>query len=166
MNADNAWAAMTGRVDIVGGPEIMLGDPAMAVNTVTEADKGVAKYVKEAGYTASDRIRVGVGATATIAAGATHRFQVQVNTPFKPEHVCVPSFLQPGFMISQVRIGATMLIDGDPVDSSCWSEVSQQAQVSWPTADTSQNIIIDVLNADTVAKTLCSINLYGVRLRK
>jgi hypothetical protein len=164
----NAWEAMVGGPMIVSGPEI-LGDPAMAVAAgavATEADKSVAKYVAEAGYTASDRIVVGIGAPRTLAAGASATFETQVNTPFKPESVCVPSWLQPGLVVTAVIIGPTNLVDGDAIDTTRWSEVSLQARVSWPTADTSQKIIIRLTNNDTVAKTNVSVSLYGVRLRK
>lgn len=163
----NAWDAMVSGTQILSGPEI-LGDPAMAVaaSTITEADRSVAKYVAEAGYTASDRIRVGIGAPRTMAAGVQSTFQVQVNTPFKAELVCVPSFLQPALYVDAVTIGATNLVDGDQIDTACWSEVSRQAAVSWPTADTSQNIIIKMTNGDTVPKNFVSISLQGIRLRK
>jgi hypothetical protein len=163
----NAWEAMAGSPEILSGPEI-LGNPALAVaaGSITEADKSVTKYVAEGGYRASDRIRVGVGARRNLAVGAQQTFQVQVNTPFKPELVCVPSWLQPALMCDSVQIGATNLVDGDPIDTTCWSEVSQQAQVSWPTCDTSQNIIIKMTNGDTVIKNNASISLQGIRLRK
>lgn len=160
----DAWQAMVGAPMIVGRPEI-LGDPAAAINNLVEADAEVVKYIAEGKYTASDRIRVGIGAARTLAAGVEDTFETQVNTPFKPEIVHVPSFLQPGLMCTAFIIGPTNLIDGDPIDTSCWSEVSTQAKVSYPTANTSQKLIVKLRNNDTVAKNNVSINVQGVRLR-
>lgn len=162
----NAWDRMTGAG--VGSPEILsaleiLGDPAMAVPT--QADRDVTKYL-DAGYKASDKIYFGVGNNATLAAGATGIvFQQQVQTPFKPLKLTFPSQYCPDVLINQVQIGSVLLLEGNPIPIEVWSEVSRNNQVSWPTLDTSQSLIITLTNAGLV-DVLVNIGSWGIRLRK
>jgi len=147
---------------MMNGPEIMMGDPAALVTT--EADRSVTKYI-ESGWVASDRITFGLGAGAPLAAGATQTFVQQTNTPFKALKVMFPSQDAPGVFVNSVRIGSIELVDGAAVPIQIWSEVSMVNEVSWVTADTSQQISFNITNTTGVAVPI-AVALYGIRLRK
>lgn len=167
----NAWDAMMGNAQRLSGPEILarlgavdiLGDAALAVPT--EADKDIVRYTEQ-GYKASDKIYMGVGNNALLAAGATGQvFAQQVQTPFKPLRMTFASQYCPDVLIVQVQIGSVLLIEGAPVCMEAWSEVSTNNAISWPTLDTSQSLIVTLSNVGLVDVRV-NITAYGIRLRK
>ncbi|UCC72321.1 MAG: hypothetical protein JSV86_18435 [Gemmatimonadota bacterium] len=154
---------MTGYDEIMGVSDVdILGDPAAAVAAATDED--VTRYAQE-GWRASDRIFFGIVANATLAAGATATYSNQVSNPFKPLRWTIPSDQAPGLLLTSIKIGSIELIDGAGVEAQTFSEVSRNNQVSFPTAQTSQNISVTVVNNNAVARQVY-ISCYGPRLRK
>ncbi len=151
----NAYDRMTmGDVDI-------MGDPAAAV----QQQEPKFRYVEKE-YQNCDEIQIGIGGGAVaLVPNTPTQFQVQVNTPFKPNRVVIPSSLQPNLYVVQIAYGPYNFIDGAPVPSHCFSEVStENNKVNWPTVQTSQNIIFTLVNRG-LANIFPSIALKGLRLR-
>lgn len=149
-----------GAPSILGSPEI-LGDPASAVPNPVEND--ITKFIDK-GYTASDKIYFGVGDGFLLAAGAERLFQKSVQTPFKPLRGTIASQYCPDLVITQAKVGAVDLVEGDPIPCEVWSEVSTNNMISWPTLDTSQQMLIRIRNRGLAAVPI-DIGLWGVRLR-
>lgn len=160
----NAWDQMTGAAQQMGAVTI-LGDLAAMVQDPTEADRAITKYTQQ-GYTASDRIFVGLEGQKILAAGVEDTFQAPVSTPFKPERVTIPSWCAPFLVITSIQIGPVLLVDGrGGIPADIFTEVSTNNRISWPTVETSQDIIFRIRNVG-VAPTRVSPAVYGVRLRK
>lgn len=154
---------MSGYDEIMGVGDVdILGDPAARVPGAEDDD--TLRYAQE-GWRASDRIFFGVAANQALAAGATATYSNQVSNPFKPLRITVPSDQAPGLTITSIKIGSIELVDGAGVEAQTFSEVSRNNQVSFPTAQTSQNISFTVRNDSGVARSVW-IGLYGPRLRK
>lgn len=148
-----------GPVEMLGQPIEILGERAMAVAEVDNP----AKYL-EGRYVAQDRIDVGFGNNAVLAAGATTEFTAVVSTPFKPEELVIPSWLAPDVSITNADIGPNKYIDGGPVPGDQYSEVATTRKVSWGTVQTSVPIKITLRN-DSAVPVNVKFALRGLRLR-
>lgn len=145
---------------ILGDTEI-IGDPA---SMVTEADKSVTEYLNK-GFKLSDKIWVGVGNRTVITAGNQGQITTQVSNPFKPMRVCTPSQYAPDGYIMGFEYGAVRLFDGAPVVLDAFTEAANLGDVSWPTVQTSQNMVGTIRN-DSATDNPYDLALYGIRLRQ
>ena len=153
------------RVMSVGAVEI-LGDPAVAATAGQVGGREVL-YRPDA-WTNSDQILFGIGSElggVTLPAGLTTILRQQVSTPFKALRMVVPSTLAPGLFMTSLKIGPTELVDGDPIFLECMTEVSLSNLISYPTAQTSQEIVARILNASAAQVDGFSLALLGIRLR-
>lgn len=150
-----------GATEILGGPEI-LGDPATQIPTA--ADQDITKYI-DAGWTASDKTLMGLGDGTVLLAGTEALFQVQTQTPFKVLQITQASQYVPDLVLVQCKIGSVDLVEGFPIPMEMFSEVSNNAKVSWPTLDTSQSVSMRIRNRGAVDVRI-DIGFYGIRLRK
>lgn len=157
---------LNGPVEIVGGrggymgqPVEIIGDRAVAV---AEVDKP-STYL-EGKFTAIDRIDVGFGDNAVLAAGGIVTYDATVSTPFKPEEMVFPSWLAPSVSITNVDIGPSKYIDGGSVPADIYSEVSTARRVSWGTVQTSVKIRVTIRN-DSAVPVNVKFALRGLRLK-
>jgi hypothetical protein len=67
--------------------------------------------------------------------------------------------------MTSLKIGPTELVDGDPIFLECMTEVSLSNLISYPTAQTSQEIVARILNASAAQVDGFSLALLGIRLR-
>lgn len=148
--------------DLLSDVEI-LGDPAAAV---TEADKSVVEYLQK-GFKLSDKIWVAVGETTIAGAGGTGQVTAQVSNPFKPVRMCTASQYAPDSFIQNFEYGALRFFDGAAhgVQLDCFTEAANLGDLSWPTVQTSQNMIGTILNDSANAQPY-TLNFYGIRLRQ
>jgi hypothetical protein len=163
----NAYARMMGAGDVgeprsefVGAPIEIVGDRAVVVAEVDNP----AKYL-EGKYTAQDRIDVGFGNAAILAAGAITTYTTTVSTPFKPEELTVPSWAGPNLSITAIDIGPCRYIDGQSgIPGDQYSEVSNTRKVSWGTVQTGVPMAITVRN-DSAGPVVIKLCVRGLRLR-
>lgn len=147
--------------DLISDVEIM-GDPAAAV---TEADKSVVEYLQK-GFKLSDKIWVAVGET-TIGAGLSGQVTAQVSNPFKPVRMCTASQYAPDGFVQNFEYGALRFFDGSAhgVQLDCFTEAANLGDLSWPTVQTSQNMVGTIQN-DSANANPYTLNFYGIRLRQ
>jgi hypothetical protein len=160
----NAYEALMGSSvgsrDFVGSPIEIVGDRAVVVADVDNP----AKYL-EGKYSAQDRIDVGFGNSAALAAGAVATYVATISTPFKPEELTIPSWLAPDVSIMAVDIGPSRYIDGQSgIPGDQYSEVSNTRKVSWGTVQTTVPIAITLRN-DSANPVTVKMALRGLRLR-
>ena len=146
----------------VGAPITILGDPAAAV---AEVDRP-AKFLT-GNYTIQDRIDIGLGNNAVLAAGATATYACSVSSPFKPESLTIPSWLAPDVSVMDVKIGSDLYVESNPVSGvpgDQFSEVSVTRKVSWGTVQTNVPIQITLRN-DTALPVNVKMAIRGLRLK-
>lgn len=148
------------------GAVSILGDLAALVPMPTDADQAITKYIQQ-GYRASDRIYVGVDTELVIPPGDVLTFRAPVSEPFKPEGLCIPSWVSPYVRIEEIKIGSVTLLDGrGAVNADTFTEQSNLGnRLSFPTVETSQEIIMRIRNVSALPQTPVP-TFYGVRLRK
>lgn len=152
----------------IGGPIEILGDPIQKLANEQE-ETAMIRYV-DAGYTKADKIFLGVGAGPTgptpLLPAAVVTVQAQVNAPFKILRMTHPSDQCPDVFIERMNIGPTLLVDGPMIPLAIFSEVSTNNQISFPTLETSQSIIITLRNTSAVDTRQIAFACWGVRLLK
>ena len=163
----NVYDRLMGRVGDVDIGDIDIGDPTEMVEALK------AKLYTERPFTREDEVDVGgYDGVAIAGLGGTHRLQIQVDNPFKPVAVIVPSWQAPGLQIANIQIASINLIEGQPIpaDSQAPSdlrpgpEVSTQNGVNYPTIQTSGRILIDFVNLSAASITP-NVALKGRRIR-
>jgi hypothetical protein len=148
----------------MGAVEI-LEDPAVQA---TEG-KNPTRY-RETEYKNSDDCHLGlsnqVAGGVTIANFAQVVVQGTPTSPFKPQAMTIPSFLQIGLFIVQVNIGPFNAVEGDPVPAAAHSEVSLTQFVSYPMIQANSPMKVTLLNVSGADKTNVAIDVRGIRLRE
>lgn len=155
--------------DAMNGVEIF-GEPAQEVQDI---DGNLTVKYKGKEYTQADRINFGLSGLGAINAWSGSgdpipwTFSEDVSTPTKVLQVTIPSWIAPYLLISQVKIGPYDLLDGQPICADVWTEVSRNAGVNWPTADTSQAIKFSGLSYATTSLAVRQprITFRVIRLR-
>lgn len=105
-----------------------------------------------------------VNATGQVLAGAVASWRTPVSTPFKPIAFQVDSAVAVYFSITFLKIGSTVLLDGDPIPASNYSEVSNYGSVDWPTLQPAMNVEISVQNVGLLPHRFRAA-IKGKRLR-
>lgn len=144
-----------GDVDI---GDVDLGDPAAV------ADKLAEKIYADRPFTREDEVDVGGFDGVSIPAGGTRDLNIQVDNPFKPIAVVIPSWMAPGLQISNIKIAGINLVEGAAIPADIFTEVSTQNRVSYPTVQTSGRIVVSIFNNSANAVTP-NIALKGKRIR-
>jgi hypothetical protein len=152
---DDLMAGSVGDVDI---GDVEVGDPA----AMTEAL--AAKLYAERPFTREDEVDLGVYDGVAIAPAGTRQLSVQSDNPFKPLAICVPSWQAPGLQITNIKISAVNLIEGQAIPADMFTEVSNINVVSYPTIQTSGRIVFDLTNA-SAAPITPNIGIKGKRIR-
>lgn len=171
----NAYDRFRGLSDVeilghpfVGGPVEILGDPIQKLADAQEQNRMI-QYTEQ-GYSKADRVFLGVGAGATgptpLLPGAVVTVAAQVNAPFKILRMTHPSDQCPDVFIERMNIGPTLLVDGTMIPLAIFSEVSTNNQISFPTLETSQSIIITLRNTSAVDTRQIAFACWGIRLLK
>jgi hypothetical protein len=148
-----------GDVEILADPAVMEAAGATGPNPVP---------YRNSEPNQADQIFLGIGGNAaglTIGAGATVPFQTTADRPFKPLRVCIASTVGVGLLCSQIKIGPTELIAGQPIPIEMISEVSLANVIRWPTIQTSQAILFALINPTGAAVTNVQIGMLGIGLR-
>lgn len=150
-----------GNVEVLGAPAIL-----------SESISQDAVRFYNNGFKSADEVNLGLTGIQEWAAAPnplTPNYQDVPNPtldlPFSTQRVTIPSTVAPFFVISNVKIAAIQLIEGQPVCGEIFSEVSLNNGVRWPTAQTGQNIRMTLGNTDTANAYQPRVSLTGIRLR-
>lgn len=152
---DDLMAGSVGDVDI---GDVDIGAPAELV------DKLAARMYAERPFTREDEVDLGGFDGVAIAPGASRDLAIQVDNPFKPIAICIPSWQAPGLQITNIRISSVNLIEGAAIPADMFTEVSTINMVSYPTIQTSGRVIISFTNTGAVPVTP-NVGLKGKRIR-
>jgi len=144
-----------GDVDI---GDVDIGDP------VELADKLAAKMYTDRPFSREDEVDLGGYDGVAIAPGASHDLAVQVDNPFKPLAVVIPSWQAPGLQITNIKIASVNLVEGNAIPADLFTEVSTQNNVRYPTIQTSGRVIISFTN-NSAAPITPNVALKGRRIR-
>jgi len=156
------------RLSRVNGQIQVVGDTAIRVD-----QSGSPIEYTEKGYTIAEEINLGLGNRFSIPAAPSAVLSTtlqipapsNVSLPFMAQRLTIPSSVSLFLMVTQAKIAAIDLIDGDPITADVFSEVSLNNGVRWPTANTGQQIQLAAANTDPAAAHEPRISLTGVRLR-
>jgi hypothetical protein len=150
--ADNAYTRMmAGMNDVDISAVDIMGEPTDKVPSLarrgayTDRAYGDEDQV-DFGFDSAQHPQATVNAAGAVLAGATALLRVQVSSPFKPVDFQVESSVALWFNIQSLKIGPIILVEGDPIPASKYSEVSLYAHVDWPTLQTSQLVEMTVTN--------------------
>ena len=153
-------APRSGNVQILGAPAAMVETPTRQVE------------YRQQTYSQAEEVNLGLGGRFSVPAAPSAVLGTTLpvpapNTalPFETNRLTIPSSVSLYFMIPQAKIAAIDLIDGEPICGDIFSEVSLNNQVSWPTAQTGQQIQMSVMNTDPDSAHEPRISLTGMRLR-
>jgi hypothetical protein len=147
----------------------VLGDAAIPV----DVPPNPVKYQNQT-YKTAEEINLGLGGRFVVPAaagpGPTQTTVLPIpspNTslPFMAQRITIRSAIAPFFIITNAKIAAIDLIDGEPICADIFSEVSLNSGIRWPTAQTGQQIQVSVGNVDPTSAHEPIITLTGVRLR-
>ena len=155
------------RMQSLNGNVDVLGDAAIRVNAPTNP----VQY-RETDYTIAEEVNLGLGGRVEVPAApsTTLSSTLQLPTPntslpFMTQRVTIPSSVALFLMLSQAKIAAIDLIDGEAICADVFSEVSLNNGVRGPTAQTGQQIGITIQNTDPSSAHEPRVTLTGVRLR-
>lgn len=154
-----------GNVRILG--DHTLGDAAIPVDEPTNP----VKYQNQQ-YKTAEEVNLGLGGRFAIPAAPSTVLSTvlpiptpNTSLPFMTQRVTIPSSVSLFLMMTQAKIAAIDLIDGEAICGDIFSEVSLNNGVRWPTAQTGQQIQTSIGNTDTAAAHEPRLSLTGVRLR-
>jgi hypothetical protein len=162
---------MFSRLARAGNPNLgnveILGDPATRTDVAAE----MVKYIDQ-GYNVAEEVNLGLGGRFPVPAASSPTVGTTLNLPapntslpFKTLRATIPSNVALYFMLTRIKIAATDFLEGDPICGDIFSEVSLNNSVRWSTAQTGQQIQMDVSNTDPGAAHEPRLTLTGIRLR-
>ncbi len=153
--------AVNGQIQVVGDTAIRVDESG---NPIEYTEKGYT-IAEEVNLGIGDRFEIGAAPDATTSLVEKIPSPTNVSLPFMTQRMTIPSSVALFLMITQAKIAAVDLIDGDPIAADVFSEVSLNNGVRWPTANTGQNIQLQIGNTDDTEGHEPRVSLTGVRLR-
>lgn len=157
---------MYSRLTRSGSVEV-LGDAALRVDTPPNP----VPY-RDQNYSVAEEVNLGLGGRFSIPAAPSPTTSTvlalpapNTSLPFMTQRVTIPSSVALYLMLTQAKIAAIDLIDGEAICADIFSEVSLNNGVRWPTAQTGQQVQVSIGNTDTASAHEPRCSLTGVRLR-
>jgi len=157
-NVLNALMRGHGSVGDVDIGDVDIGDPTEMV------EKLAAKLYTDRPFTHEDEVDVGGYDGVAIGPGLSRTLAIQVDNPFKPIAVVIPSWQSPGLQITQIQIAAVNLVEGQALPADLYTEVSTQNDVNFPTVQGSGRILVTFTNR-TLLDITPNIAFKGKRIR-